>query len=51
MAILAYDPKRSAEWYRDKLGFEIVGGEGHSVFVKPKGAHTPLIHLCGKCDA
>ena len=51
VAILVNDAKKSAEWYRDKLGFEIVGAEGHSVFVKPKGAHGPLLHLCAKCDA
>lgn len=51
LAVLANDPKKSAEWYRDKLGFEIVGAEGHSVFVRPKGSSTPLIHLCGKCDS
>jgi len=34
VAILAHDAKKSAEWYRDKLGFEIVGIEGHTVFVR-----------------
>jgi catechol 2,3-dioxygenase-like lactoylglutathione lyase family enzyme len=51
VAILVYDGKKSAEWYRDKLGFEIVGAEGHSVFVRPKRSRTPLLHLCAKCDA
>jgi len=51
VAILVHDGKKSAEWYRDKLGFEIIGAEGHSVFVKPKGSQTPLLHLCEKCDA
>ncbi len=34
VAILVHDAKKSAEWYRDKLGFEIVGIEGHTVFVR-----------------
>ncbi len=50
VAILVHDAKKSAEWYRDKLGFEIVATEGHSVFVKPKGSEF-LLHLCAKCDA
>lgn len=50
VAVLVRDAKRSAKWYRDKLGFEIVGLEGHTVFVKPKGTSATLIHLCGPCD-
>jgi lactoylglutathione lyase len=50
-AILVHDAKKSAQWYHDKLGFEIVGIEGHTVFVKPKGPQAVLLHLCGKCDA
>ena len=49
VAVLVNDARRSAEWYRDKLGFEIVVMEGHSVFVKPQGSSFPLVHLCGKC--
>jgi len=51
VAILVHDAKISAEWYRDKLGFEIIENQGHSVFVKPTGSQTLLIHLCGKCHA
>lgn len=51
VAILVHDAKKSAEWYRDKLGFEIIGIEGHTIFVKPKGSDTPLLHLRGRCDA
>jgi catechol 2,3-dioxygenase-like lactoylglutathione lyase family enzyme len=51
VAILANDPKKLAEWYHDKLDFEIVGNEGHSVFVKPKGSGNLLLHLCGKSDS
>ena len=50
VAVLVKDVRKSAEWYHDKLGFDIVGIEGHTVFVKPKGSDS-LIHLCGKCDA
>jgi uncharacterized glyoxalase superfamily protein PhnB len=49
-AILVHDAKKSAEWYRDKLGFEIVGIEGHGVFVQPKGSQGPLLHLCARCN-
>ncbi len=48
MGFLAQSGK-SAEWFRDKLGFEIVENQGHAVFVKPLGSQTILIHLCGKC--
>ncbi len=51
VAILVNDAKKSAEWYHDKLGFEIVGIEGHTVFVRPKGAQAILLHLCERCDA
>jgi len=50
VAILVSDAKKSAEWYRDKLDFELVGIEGHGVFVRPAGAQEPLLHLCGRCD-
>ena len=50
VAVLVKDVRKSAEWYHDKLGFYMVGIEGHTVFVKPKGSDS-LIHLCGKCDA
>ncbi len=48
--MLVRDAPKSAEWYRDKLGFEIVGAEGHAVFVRP-GDSPSLIHLCGECEA
>jgi catechol 2,3-dioxygenase-like lactoylglutathione lyase family enzyme len=50
VAVLVQDARKSAEWYHDKLGFEIVGIEGHTVFVKPKESNS-LLHLCGRCDA
>jgi catechol 2,3-dioxygenase-like lactoylglutathione lyase family enzyme len=51
VAVLVRDATKLAEWFRDKLGFEIIGAEGHTVFVKPKGSGTSLLHLCGRCDA
>jgi len=50
VAVLVEDARKSALWYHDKLGFEIVGIEGHTVFVRPKGSNS-LLHLCGPCDA
>lgn len=51
IAVLVHDARKSAEWYRDKLGFEIVGIEGHTVFVRPKGSQGLLLHLCERCDS
>jgi len=51
IAILVSDAKKSAAWYHDKLGFEIVGVEGHSVFVRPNGSETLLLHLCERCES
>jgi lactoylglutathione lyase len=51
VAVLVHDAKKSAEWYRDKLGFEIVWSEGHFVTVKPAGSKTLWLHLCAKCDS
>jgi hypothetical protein len=50
IAILSKDPIKMAQWYHEKLGFDIIGNEGHSVFVKPKGSDV-ILHLCGKCDS
>ncbi len=49
VAVLVNDAKRSAEWYRDKLGFEVVSAEGHAVFVSAPGSDS-LLHLCGRCN-
>jgi catechol 2,3-dioxygenase-like lactoylglutathione lyase family enzyme len=51
VAIVSRDPKKLAEWYHDKLDFEIVGKVGHAVFVKPKGSENFFLHLCGECDS
>ena len=61
VAILVNDAKKSVEWYREKLGFEVVegiecamwhgtGSEGHAVSIRPKGSDVPLLHLCEKCE-
>jgi uncharacterized glyoxalase superfamily protein PhnB len=50
ISVLSRDPHKLAKWYQDKLDFEIVGNEGHSVFVRAKGSDI-LIHLCGECDS
>ena len=49
-AVLVRDARKSAQWYREKLGFEIVGIEGHIVFVRPNGSQGALLHLCERCD-
>ncbi|MEM2905163.1 MAG: VOC family protein [Candidatus Bathyarchaeia archaeon] len=44
--VVSPPPQKAAEWYRDKLGFEVRGeAEGHWVVVAPKGSKTG-IHLC-----
>lgn len=50
VAIFVRDTKKSAEWYRDMLGFEIIENGGHAVFVKPRGSQASFLHLCGPCD-
>jgi len=45
--VLVRDAKKSAEWYRNKLGFEI-SIQGHWVEAKPKGS-SAVLHLCEKC--
>lgn len=50
VAILVHDAKRAAEWYHEKLDFEVLENSGHTVYVKAKD-DTFIIHLCGKCGA
>ena len=45
VAVVVKNAKRSAKWYRAKLGFRIQSQDGHWVTVLPKGANVPL-HLC-----
>lgn len=44
IALMTQDAKKSAKWYREKLGFQ-ASVEGHWVTVWPKGASWK-IHLC-----
>lgn len=49
VAVLVTDSKKSAEWFREKVGFK-TSAEGHWVLVWPEGASSK-IHLCeGKPD-
>lgn len=43
-AVMASDAKRSAKWFKEKLGF-VISTEGHWVTVWPKGS-TAKVHLC-----
>ncbi len=45
VAVVVSDAKKSAQWYKEKLGFEIRSEEGHWVTVAPKGSEL-VIHLC-----
>jgi hypothetical protein len=49
MAVMVSDAKKTAKWFRDKLGFE-VSVEGHWVTAWPTGSNSKL-HLCeGKLE-
>ncbi len=45
VAVVVSDGKKSAQWFKEKLGFEIRDQEGHWITVAPKGSKL-LIHLC-----
>jgi lactoylglutathione lyase len=45
-AVVVKDEKKSAKWFKEKLGFNILASEGHWVTVAPKGAKDPVLHLC-----
>ena len=45
VAIVVSDGKKSAQWFKEKLGFEIRDNEGHWITVAPKGSKL-VIHLC-----
>jgi len=44
-AVVVSDRKRSAEWYTEKLGLDLVHNRGHWVTVGRKG-EGGLLHLC-----
>lgn len=45
VAVVVSDGKKSAQWYKEKLGFEVRDSEGHWITVAPKGSDL-VIHLC-----
>ncbi len=45
VAVVVSDGKKSAEWYKEKLGFEIRDSMDHWITVAPKGSKL-VIHLC-----
>jgi len=45
VAVVVSDANKSADWYKEKLGFEIRDKEGHWVTVAPKGSEV-VLHLC-----
>lgn len=45
VAVTVSDAKESAEWYRNKLDFEVSRQDEHWIIVWPKGAQWKL-HLC-----
>ena len=45
VAVVVSDGKKSAQWYKEKLGLEVRDGEGHWITVGPKGSNV-LLHLC-----
>jgi predicted enzyme related to lactoylglutathione lyase len=50
VAVMVSDGKKSAAWYRDRLGFEVSTDDEHWVTAWPKGAGWKL-HLCeGKLE-
>ena len=40
VAVVVSDAKRSKEWFRDKLGFEVKDDVDHWVVVAPRGSTT-----------
>jgi uncharacterized glyoxalase superfamily protein PhnB len=46
--VLVHAAKKAAQWYQEKLGFEVESMQGHWVTVKPPGSNT-VLHLCEKC--
>jgi lactoylglutathione lyase len=46
MAVVVRDPKKSAKWYSEKLGFDIRSRDGHWVTVAPKASRGIVLHLC-----
>jgi lactoylglutathione lyase len=50
VAVMVSDAKKSAKWYKEKLGFSVSTADDHWVTAWPKGA-TWKLHLCeGKLE-
>jgi len=47
LALVVSDANKSAKWYKEKLGFDLRGKEGHWITVAPKGLDIEF-HLCEK---
>ncbi len=45
VAVVVSNANKSADWFKEKLGFEIRDKEGHWVTVAPKGTQV-VMHLC-----
>ncbi len=45
VAVVVSDAKKSAQWFKDKVGLEIRDQEDHWVTVAPKGTNV-VLHLC-----
>lgn len=45
VAVVVADAKKSAQWWREKCGFEIRDAAGHWVTVAPPGGDV-VLHLC-----
>ena len=45
VAVVVSNSGKAAEWYKDKLGFDVRSQEGHWVTVAPKGSNV-ILHLC-----
>jgi len=47
VAVLVRDARKAADWYRERLGFD-VSAQGHWVTAAPPGSAVKL-HLCERC--
>lgn len=45
VAVMVSDAKKSARWYKEKLGFQVSTESEHWITVWPKGSDSKL-HLC-----
>jgi catechol 2,3-dioxygenase-like lactoylglutathione lyase family enzyme len=45
VAVVVSNANKSAEWYKEKLGLEIRGKEGHWITLAPKSSNV-VLHLC-----